>query len=113
MESQIFTTVTTLIEKIHCCNSCLGRQFGNLLTGLSNAERGSAIKTFMTMEWEVNHRLTKSDSIQYTSLLSKDFPIGVYSANRYFSDILPESISCGICQDFLLKSCSGEFGFLI
>jgi tRNA pseudouridine synthase 10 len=55
------------------------------------------------MEWEVDHRVNKSDSIQYTSLLSKDFTIGVKSVNRYFSDISPQTIPCGICQDILSK----------
>ncbi len=104
LESQIFNSVTSLINKIHCCNSCLGRQFGNLLTGLSNAERGSAIKTFMTMEWEVDHRLAKIGPIQYTSLISKDFTIGGNSVRRYFSEIELETTSCAICQDLLSKS---------
>jgi len=31
------------------CDSCLGRQFAMLSTGLTNAERGGAIKTFLSM----------------------------------------------------------------
>ena len=31
------------------CDSCLGRQFAMLSTGLTNAERGRAIKTFLSM----------------------------------------------------------------
>ena len=103
MESQIFTTVLSLLDKIHCCNSCLGRQFGNLLTGLSNAKRGSAIKTFVTMEWEINHRLAKTSTIPQTALISKEFPIGVNSVKRYLSEIETDTTPCMICQDLLSK----------
>ena len=60
MESYLFNTILPFIEKHHICNSCLGRQFGNLLTGLSNTERGMALKIFLAMEWEIKHRQVKS-----------------------------------------------------
>ena len=55
MESKILSKVQQLIENIHCCDSCLGRQFGNLLSGLSNTKRGEALKILLLMEWENNH----------------------------------------------------------
>ena len=79
MESKLFTSISNFVEKVHSCNSCLGRQYGNLLTGLTNAERGTALKTFLAMEWEINHRLAISSVNKASSLLSKDFPVGVRS----------------------------------
>jgi len=47
----------TIIDPAKCilkegpiCDSCLGRQFGKLSTGLTNAQRGFAIKTEMSMQ---------------------------------------------------------------
>ena len=101
MESYLFNTILPFIEKHHVCNSCLGRQFGNLLTGLSNADRGSALKIFLAMEWEINHRQAKTGLSNISSLVSKDFPVGEHSVKRYFPDSEPSSLPCTICQDFL------------
>ncbi len=101
MESYLFTTVLPFIEKHHVCNSCLGRQFGNLLTGLSNAERGSALKIFLAMEWEISHRQAKTDRETISSLMSKDFLVGEQSVRRYFPEAEANSLPCTICQDFL------------
>ncbi len=101
MESKILRQVQNLIENVHCCNSCLGRQFGNLLSGLSNNKRGEAMKIMLLMEWENSHRLTKVKPPKASSLLSKDFNIGYVSIQRFFPDVLPCNSSCDICQDNL------------
>lgn len=101
MESYLFNTVVPFAESNHTCNSCLGRQFGNLLTGLSNRERGLALKIFLTMEWEIKHRQVKDGINNISSLMSKDFIIGSKSIQRYFSEAEPSTLSCTICQDFL------------
>lgn len=101
MESRILEKVQQLIENVHCCNSCLGRQFGNLLSGLSNTKRGEALKIMLLMEWENTYRTTKVDPPKASSLLSKDFNIGSVSLQRFFPDIVPYNSSCDICQDKL------------
>ena len=101
MESKLFISISNFIEKTHCCNSCLGRQYGNLLTGLTNAERGTALKTFLAMEWEINHRLASSNTKEISSLLSKDFFVGLRSIQRYFPEITENQLPCSICQDLL------------
>ncbi|MHA1443579.1 MAG: tRNA pseudouridine(54/55) synthase Pus10 [Candidatus Hodarchaeales archaeon] len=101
MESKLFISVSSLIKNNHYCNSCLGRQYGNLLTGLTNAERGKALKTFFAMEWEINHRLSLSNANEVSSLLSKDFSVGLSSIQRYFPDTAENQLPCSICQDFL------------
>ena len=101
MESKLFNSVYSFMEKNHCCNSCLGRQYGNLLTGLTNSARGTALKTFLLMEWEINHRLSPSETNQTSSLLSKDFPVGISSTNRYYPTTVVDQNPCTICRDFL------------
>lgn len=36
----------------YVCDRCLGRQFASLLTGLTNSERGRAVRLLMAMEYE-------------------------------------------------------------
>ncbi|MFW9779642.1 MAG: tRNA pseudouridine(54/55) synthase Pus10 [Candidatus Heimdallarchaeota archaeon] len=100
MELQIIQKAKQLIEAFHCCNSCLGRQFGNLLSGLSNMERGKALKIALLMEWENNYRLVTKE-LPNTSLLAKDFPVGSTSAQRYYPEISFDNSICGICKDRL------------
>ncbi|MFX1286215.1 MAG: tRNA pseudouridine(54/55) synthase Pus10 [Promethearchaeota archaeon] len=101
MKSSILSKVSQLISDIHCCNSCLGRQFGNLLTGLSNAKRGEALKILLLMEWENNHRLLTIDPPDSSSLISKDFNIGLVSIQRFFPETQPVNTPCNICQDII------------
>lgn len=104
MESQILSKAKNLIQNIHCCNSCLGRQFGNLLSGLTNHERGAALKIILLMEWENSHRLTKADLVVPSSLTSKDFDPGSKSLLRYFPETQSDGSTCAICQDVLFIS---------
>lgn len=101
MESIILKKVEDLARDLHCCNSCLGRQFGNLLSGLSNEKRGIALKTLLLMEWENKHRISAINRPNVSSLLSTDFQIGYLSIQRFFPDIHPENSSCDICKDIL------------
>lgn len=101
MESTILTQVSHLINNVHCCNSCLGRQFGNLLSGLSNAKRGEALKILLLMEWENSHRLSTIEPPRLSSLFSKDFNIGKMSIQRFYPEAQSVNSLCDICQDTL------------
>ena len=101
MDLQVIQKTKQLIDAIHCCNSCLGRQFGNLLSGLTNNERGRALKIALLMEWENNHRLSKPDLVVPSSLTSKDFDPGSKSLLRYFPETELDGSTCAICQDVL------------
>jgi tRNA pseudouridine synthase 10 len=46
----IIETAKCILKEGPTCDSCLGRQFGKLSTGLMNAQRGFAIKTEMSMQ---------------------------------------------------------------
>jgi tRNA pseudouridine synthase 10 len=100
MELQVLQKAKQLIESFHCCNSCLGRQFGNLLSGLSNRARGKALKIALLMEWENNYRLVTKE-LPRTSLLAKEFPVGSTSVQRYYPEILSNDSVCEICQNRL------------
>ncbi len=101
MISLILDQVQNLIKHVHCCNSCLGRQFGNLLSGLSNDMRGTALKILLLMEWENSHRLSAKDPPNLSSLLSSDFSIGLSSLHRYYPKIQLSDSPCDICRDIL------------
>lgn len=49
-------TVQKIAEKVlktgYVCDNCLGRQFGQLLSGYTNKERGTAIRTVLAMSME-------------------------------------------------------------
>ena len=60
-EFDFLITAKKLITNYACCNSCLGRQFGNVLFGFTNLERGRAIKISLLIDWEITHRLNPSE----------------------------------------------------
>jgi tRNA pseudouridine synthase 10 len=47
---EILQTARRIVKLGPICDSCLGRQFAMLATGLTNAERGRALKTVMAMQ---------------------------------------------------------------
>lgn len=49
-KEDILETARRIIKLGPICDSCLGRQFAMLSTGLTNAERGRAIKTVLAMQ---------------------------------------------------------------
>jgi tRNA pseudouridine synthase 10 len=101
LDSNILQKVESLVTDLHFCNSCLGRQFGNLLSGLSNDKRGTALKILLLMNWEHKHRLSQFETPPSSSLLSTDFPIGSVSVQRFLPEINSNSSSCAICNDLL------------
>jgi tRNA pseudouridine synthase 10 len=50
----ILDQANLLLQNIALCDRCLGRQFGNLLTGLTNKQRGFALKVVLGLheEWQ-------------------------------------------------------------
>ncbi len=49
MEAQVIEIAWEILKEGSICDSCLGRQFAQLATGLTNAERGRAIKIVLAM----------------------------------------------------------------
>jgi tRNA pseudouridine synthase 10 len=64
----IIETAKCILKEGPICDSCLGRQFGKLSTGLTNAQRGFAIKTEMSMQ------AAADDDRETQGLLASAFP---------------------------------------
>ncbi len=50
----IIETAKRILKEGPICDACMGRQFGKLSTGLTNAQRGNAIKLTLSMEAAAN-----------------------------------------------------------
>ena len=46
-------TAKDILQKGYVCDHCLGRQFGQILSGMTNRERGHAIRTVLAMEYSI------------------------------------------------------------
>ena len=86
-----------VLLEVPLCDRCLGRLFGLLGRGLSNAERGRAIKTVLLM---AVHRELREGSEEARALLEKLAPNMGSVASKLYSEVfgrqLPER-SCYIC----------------
>ena len=78
----IQSTVINILSEFTLCTNCLGRQFGTLLTGTSNKERGEALLLTLGMDIhqtyieskmipETIHNLLKVNYTPFTSLITK------------------------------------------
>jgi tRNA pseudouridine synthase 10 len=54
---KVIESVVKLMKKGYVCDYCLGRAFGNLLTGKSNKERGEAIRQVLAMFFDSGENL--------------------------------------------------------
>ena len=59
----ILETAKKIIEEGPICDHCMGRQFAKLSTGLTNVERGQAIKLALAMEGDARFKESGEDSI--------------------------------------------------
>ena len=49
----ILETAKEILQKGYICDNCLGRQFGQVLSGTTNRERGRSIRTVLAMEYSM------------------------------------------------------------
>ncbi len=54
-----------LLKKGYICDHCLGRQFGGLLTGTTNEERGRIIRHFIAMKIDTEEKIKVDESNFY------------------------------------------------
>ena len=129
----LFNKIHQLLSEISLCESCLGRQFAQLLTGTTNRKRGEALLISLGLELHfdiINLNKTLPD---YESLLHLPFPIIKQSYEKIALvaevqslsdnplenkpakklDILPESKICYICQGLFEKSRLNELADLV
>lgn len=83
----ILATACKILTLGPICDNCLGRQFAMLSTGLTNAERGSAIKTVLAMD---------AAALKDTSLL-EDLAPSSRSARLSIGRKDEEDARCSVC----------------
>src|SRR3989338_1121127 len=77
------------ILKQNICDNCLGRQFGQLLSGYSNAERGAAIRKAVAME---------IDSGKHLDVDPNNFYHFKFRRNEEFARIQKTKNTCELCN---------------
>jgi tRNA pseudouridine synthase 10 len=82
-----------ILKKGYVCDNCLGRQFSQLLTGLTNKERGEAVRMVLAMEYEAK---------PFEADLSNFY--GFRFRNQKLSPVAPEK--CSVCGDLFKKKLS-------
>ena len=107
-----------LLSEISLCESCLGRQFAQLLTGTTNRKRGEALLLALGLELHFNILNLNKTLSDYELLLHLPIPIIKQSYDKIASaaeiqslsetlfennpakklEILPETNPCFICQ---------------
>ncbi|MFB6088934.1 MAG: tRNA pseudouridine(54/55) synthase Pus10, partial [Candidatus Aenigmatarchaeota archaeon] len=95
------TSVKKKAERIlnqgYICNHCLGRQFGQLLTGYTNDERGGILRSFLAFSMDAGEKLNIKD------VNFKDFNFRDYDVNP------EEEEFCVVCNNFF----EGQIEFFV
>ena len=84
----IIETAKCILKEGPVCDSCLGRQFGKLSTGLTNAQRGFAIKAEMSMQ------AAADDDKETQKLLAPAFP----QARKVLGISQEKDEECWLCR---------------
>ncbi|MCK4929342.1 MAG: tRNA pseudouridine(54/55) synthase Pus10, partial [Methanosarcinales archaeon] len=63
MTDQILETATSILNEGPICDHCMGRMFAKLSTGLSNDQRGAAVKLALAMEADLTRSETSDNSM--------------------------------------------------
>jgi tRNA pseudouridine synthase 10 len=78
----------------YVCDNCLGRQFAQLLTGWTNAERGRALRRVLALAIDAGQRLDLEPSNFY------DFK---FRLNEEFAKLIKKPGKCWICGNLFRK----------
>jgi tRNA pseudouridine synthase 10 len=78
------------------CDNCLGRQFAKLSTGLSNRERGQALKLALALEGDLIYKTENNDSLLRELALCSAF-------GRKTLGVGGEDEQCWVCLDQFKK----------
>ena len=82
-----------ILKEKFICDRCLGRQFSQLLLGLTNEERGKSIRSFSAM-------LIDGKLIDYSKIEPNNFYGFKFKQNKDFSN-LKKPDKCHICNNLL------------
>lgn len=99
--TNILETAEKIIAEGPICDHCLGRQFAKLSTGLSNDERGKAVKLSLTMDADRRFKETNDDSL-LQEIASSDIHAQKILAKENkteMKDSEPVVEKCWVCLD--------------
>ena len=91
MTDNILTTASRILTEGPICDHCMGRMFAKLSTGLSNDQRGAAIKLALALEYD-KMRSETSDDAQLELLA----PSSIYA--RKTLGIKDDDNKCWVCN---------------
>ena len=86
----ILETAKRIINEGPICDNCMGRQFAKLSTGLTNVERGRAVKLALAMEGDILYKASADDTILRQLAPSSTFA-------RKTLGIKEEGSKCWVC----------------
>ncbi|MFX0090839.1 MAG: tRNA pseudouridine(54/55) synthase Pus10, partial [Candidatus Hodarchaeota archaeon] len=99
IQFKILEQVYDLLQSVNLCDNCLGRQFGSLLTGLTNAERGKSIKTTLALECAQNF-LSSPESLSFLTKIGNSGLLSAFETlKKYDPMIETEAVSCILCDN--------------
>lgn len=101
--NEILGFAENLLRDHALCDNCLGRQFGNMATGTTNAERGRSLKNSLVLKahgliLEENHEGKELMSILVKNGMS---PVAEATAKKLNLEIDESIPTCFICEDGL------------
>ncbi|MEN2975393.1 MAG: tRNA pseudouridine(54/55) synthase Pus10 [Candidatus Caldarchaeales archaeon] len=99
--SEIINLALNILSSYPLCDYCLGRQFALLGSGISNLERGRALKTIIFM-W--GHSMLREDHDKALNIMKSLSSCGFQPATRFLEDSgyeKPEQVKCYICEGFI------------
>ncbi len=104
MES-ILAKALEALKRYPLCDACLGRQFGLLGYGLTNAERGKAIKTLLTLSAHLKAKSGDPEGLEVLVVLASN---GFFRPARLLLEKLsgeaPErAANCYLCEGVLTR----------
>ncbi|MDF1557374.1 MAG: tRNA pseudouridine(54/55) synthase Pus10 [ANME-2 cluster archaeon] len=91
MTGNILETASSILNEGPICDHCLGRLFAKLSTGLSNDQRGAAVKLVLAMEADRTRSETSDDS-----MLKVLAPSSVHAKKSLKQDGTPDK--CWVCN---------------
>lgn len=59
----LISSAKKILASRYLCDNCLGRQFAQILSGYSNAERGKSIRMILAMDYEIKNFKIKSQNL--------------------------------------------------
>ena len=94
-----------LLRHYPLCDACLGRQFGLLGYGLTNAERGRALKTVLLLTAHLKAKSGEQEGLEVMRILASN---GFFEPARLLLEkmgepVPPEPPACYLCEDVMRR----------